>query len=310
LFSENRDVEFIDFGRGYMHYFGHHFRDSYLTAINTNFEGVNTRHAITSKEFAQFERQEISRDHISSLEKALSKIKIGSNDNKKNRVIDTMNQYHSSGKPVFILFAHVFFDVAIEDNSPSFKDMSSWIEETIKYFRDKQALLVLKPHPAEIRKDFPNKAPVETLASFVKDIPRTSNILLLEPDLFTLKELQEKMTVGLIWRSSVALELACHSVPVIIAGKPNYGILNFQYCESRSHYFQCIENYKAITVSQALRSNALRYIYYLETKKNNYLECFKYDVSHNYYYWDEKAFKNYIKHGNSEIKAITARLKV
>ena len=310
LMSDMRDIEFIDFGRGYMHYFGHHFRDSYLTAINTTYENIDSRHAITEREFKQFQNQEISQSHFSSLEKALLRIKSVSTNAKKQQALDKMMQYRKEGKPVFVLFAHVFFDVAIDDQSPSFKNMCVWIAETIKYFRNKDWLLVLKPHPAEIRKDYPRKEPVEKLASFVKDIPRTSNIMLLEPDLLTLKELREHVSVGLIWTSSVALELTCYKVPVIIAGRPNYKILNLLYSKNRSHYFNCIDNYKSIEVGDELKSDALRYIYYLEKNKNNYFDCFRYNFSHNYYYWNRSALKSYLKSGNKEIEALVSKITV
>lgn len=308
LMSDKRDIEFIDFGRGYMHYFGHHFRDSYLTAINTTYDNVDSRHAITEREFKHFKNQKISEDHFSALEKALLRIKSVRTNEKKCQALDKIMQYRKAGKPVFVLFAHVFFDVSIDDQSPSFKDMSSWIAETIKYFRDKDWLLVLKPHPAEIRKDYPRKEPVEKLAEFVKDIPQTPNIMLLEPDLLTLKELREHISVGLIWRSSVALELACHQVPIIIAGQPNYKILNFLYAKNRSHYFNCVDNHESIMVEDNLKSDALRYIYFLEKNKNNYFDCFKYDIKHNYYYWDRMALKTYLKNGNKEIETLVSKI--
>jgi hypothetical protein len=310
LMSDDRDIEFIDFGRGYMHYFGHHFRDSYLTAINTTYENVDSRHAITEREFKKFKNQKISQSHFASLEKGLLRIKSVSTNMKKQQALDKILQYRKEGRPVFVLFAHVFFDVAIEDQSPSFKDMCSWIVATIEYFRNKDWLLVLKPHPAEIRKDHHRKEPAERLASFIKGIPRTSNIMLLEPDLLTLKELREYISVGLIWKSTVAMELACYKVPVIIAGVPNYKILNFLYSKNRSHYFNCIENYKGITVGDELKSDALRYIYYLEKNKNNYFDCFKYNINYNYYYWDRKALRNYLKHGNNEIETLVSKITV
>jgi len=308
LLSDSRDLEYIEIGRGYMQYFGHHFRDSFLSTVNSTYQKLESRHTITKKEFDEFKKHNLSNNIISSLEKALNRMKSVETNEKKLSILKRVNEYRSQKKPVFVLFAHVFFDTGIDDSSISFPDMCTWIVETIKHFYSKDALLLLKPHPSEIKKNFPNKEPNEKLLNFLEDVPLSSNIVLLDPDLFTLNELREHISVGLIWRSSAALELACFKVPVIIAGRPTYNVLNLTYAESRSHYFEWIDNYKYLSVSEELKLDSLKYIHYFEKYKNNYIECIKYDIKHNIYYWDRKALKNYLRNGNREIQLLVSKI--
>jgi hypothetical protein len=61
-------------------------------------------------------------------------------------------------------------------------------------------------------------------------------------------------------------------------------------------------------VEDNLKSDALRYIYFLEKNKNNYFDCFKYNIKHNYYYWDRMALKTYLKHGDKEIETLVSKI--
>ena len=111
--SDNRDIEYIDFARGYMHYFGYHFRDSLFAAINCTYENATDRLVITQKEFNHFKQQPLPQSILSPLEKALAKIKVKSESKQKRDILYEIDQYKSKGRAVFVLFAHVFYDVEI-----------------------------------------------------------------------------------------------------------------------------------------------------------------------------------------------------
>jgi len=91
-------------------------------------------------------------------------------------MINLITDYRSNGKNIFVLFGHLFYDVGVDDSSFSFPDMSTWIRETILYFKDSEDLLLLKPHPVETLKETD-----ETLYSFAKPLISSDNIRILNP---------------------------------------------------------------------------------------------------------------------------------
>jgi len=208
----------------------------------------------------------------------------------------------SQNKKVFVLFTHLFYDTPIYDTSPSFKDMCDWILGTIEFFNKRDDLLLLKPHPVEIRPDEPQKEPNETLASFLDDRVEkiNDNICLLEPRLFAMEEICPHMSCGLIWRSSVGMELAYRRIPCIIAGTPRYISLDLIYPKSKEDYFRLIERAKELKVTKEQALNTARYMYCL---KNKYIHinCLQYDRNSRNMHWNREALQDYLKNGNKNV---------
>ena len=144
--------------------------------------------------------------------------------------------------------------------------MCEWIIETIKYFRGKEDLLLLKPHPAEFLTEQPKRTPNETLASFLRDTELPENILLLDIHQFSIKDLSPFISCGLIWRSSVAMELTFLEMPCIIAGNPIYRILDLSYAKNQEHYFNMIEQSHLTTVAEEQQLDIGTYLSMLDNK--------------------------------------------
>ena len=304
-FVENRDVEFIDIGRGYKHYFGYHFKDCYISIANCTYNKVIDRIVITDEEFDNFDGNELESAELnSSIQKALNKKNTVHSLEGKNEIVDVIKDYRRKSKNIFVLFAHLFYDVPIYDNSQSFNNMCHWISETVQYFKDRDDLLLLKPHPSEIQPEFPEKTPNETLASYIRDEIETDNIILLHPKMFSLSELSGYMTCGLIWRSSVGLELAYLKVPSIIAGTPHYKILNLYYAKSKEQYFHLIENPYLIKISDQQSYDAAKYIYLLENHKLFHIDAIEYDKRQQRYIWNKPAIDRCISRKNQNVHKI------
>ena len=310
--SKDRDVEYIDLARGYMHYFGHHYRkESYVAAANCTRTGGNNRIVICDKEFgALVKKNDDQNEMLASVSEALSanrRATIGSQ--RKNEIIELINGYRSRGQKVFVLFAHLFYDTPMYDESPSFKDMGEWITETVEFFRTRDDLLLLKPHPGEVRPDAPEKEPSETLASFLGDtIDDAENIVLLEPRLFGIEDLYPHLSCGLIWRSSVGMELTFLGVPCIVAGTPPYKVLDLVYAKDKTHYFDLIERVHELRVSDEQVLGVARYIYYLKEYKHFHIDCLRYDPHSRKHYWDRGSLQRYLKKGDEELGALVDKI--
>jgi hypothetical protein len=308
-FSNDRDIEYIALSRGYIAYFGkHHFRESFITCNNLTKEKLSLGIAVNKDQLSAIDTKKINFDALSeSSLKAVNKKVFSKFSNKKNNVISNINNYIKENRKVFVLFTHLFYDVTIDDSSPSFKDMCEWIKLTIDYFEKNGNLLLLKPHPVEIRPDEPKKIPNETLKSFLNNIKLPKNIILLEPNDFSLPELVPYLSCGLIWRSSVGMELTFLEVPTIIAGTPIYRALPLNYPQNQQHYFQMIDNVKSLGVTESQKKEVAKYLYLLE-KKHIHVDSITYDVRSRKILWDRKALEKYLATGDAKIRSIAKKM--
>ena len=70
-------------------------------------------------------------------------------------------------RKVYCLFAHLFFDRPIIDNTNLFNGMPDWVSKIIDIFNESDHILLIKPHVAETF--YPeSKKPQQTLINFLK----------------------------------------------------------------------------------------------------------------------------------------------
>jgi len=307
--SEDRDVEFIELRRGYIYYFGnHHIRDSYITLANLTKTKKPYAFTVSRQEMAAFEASSIDFDKLSKpISNALNKGVYSKPPESQVRVIKLKEEYKSQGKKIFCLFSHLFYDTPVDDNSSAFNGMCEWISETIKYFSRERDLLLIKPHPVEFMKGEPKKTPNETLASFLSDTKLPENIIMLDPHQFTVKDLSPYITCGLIWRSSVAMELTFLEIPNIIAGTPIYNSLDLNYVKDKAHYFQMIAQVQEFKVAEKQKLDVAKYLYLLE---NNHMlvETITYNQKYRKFFWNRDALAAYLQNGDGRITSVVEKM--
>jgi hypothetical protein len=304
-FSENRDIEFIELASGYISYFGqHHLKASYISCSNLTKTKSSSAWVVSKEEFAATDTNNIELDELlKPVSGALEKHAPHQIPDNQMEVIKIVENYRSQGKKIFVLFAHLFYDTPLNDKSSAFDGMGDWIERTVEYFQRKEDLLLIKPHPVEFRKEFPKKTPNETLASFLSDTKLSDNIIVLEPHLFTVRDLSPFISCGLIWRSSVAMELTFLGVPSIIAGNPYFNVLSLNFAKDKQHYFQMIANSHEIDVTDKQKIDVARYLYLIE-RKHVHVDCISYDTKLRKFYWNRNALRKYLKNGDEKIRSV------
>jgi len=310
LLSCNRDVEYIEMGRGYKYYFGqHHPKESFIYCSNLTQTGTETGLAISKQEWAEKDQKKLEFNKLlKPVSNAIEKQSFCKLPSSREKLIKKLENYKSKGNNVFVLFSHVFYDTPVNDKSQSFIGMCEWIMETVKYFYGKKDILLIKPHPAEFLSDQPKRTPNETLASFLGDTELPENILLLDPHHFSVKDLIEFISCGLIWRSSVAMELTFLGIPCIIAGNPVYRVLDLNYAKNKKHYFNMVEQLYSINVTEKQRLDVCKYLYMLENK-HVYIESISYsDVRK--FHWNIKALRKYLKYGDEKVQSVVEDMLV
>lgn len=219
IHQKNKNIQYIDYNRGYQHYWGKHFRDL----------GMSVRNVTKYKE----NRMYVSEGELESEKNKSSSTNINSplpqRENKRN-----ISDYVELGlwSEVFCLYTHVMYDVKIPDYSGEFSGMVDWINEMCKYFKfNKNKLLIIKPHPSEASK-IKSKVPNEKTKDVIEDeYLNCENIVVLPAE--HISGVEENINCGLVWRSSVGLELAIKEIPVVLFGLPDYQYLPFIKCHKK-----------------------------------------------------------------------------
>ncbi len=197
------------------------------------------------------------------------------------------NAAESSAK-LFGLFSNISWDAYMFRNSnTSFENMVEWVNDNIKYFsKRKDAFVIIKAHPSEDYFDVPEKYRLKNCIS--KDLP--DNILFLNEKANVKPEILYKyLDIGLIYTSTVSLEMALKKIPVISAGSGgHYSNKGFTLDpENKTEYFDFIEKLNSGELTYNPDTDmAKKYLYFRffrEALKNNLLRVEKYNIKEYYF---------------------------
>lgn len=127
-------------------------------------------------------------------------------------------------RPIATLFTNVLFDTAVQNREVAFRDVFDWLDSTIRQFAANPGWqLVIRVHPSEVRDV--NRESLEPVAQWIGErfpsLPDHIKIVPPESDLssYTLINLSR---VGLVYSSTIGLEMALVGKPVIMAGEHHY----------------------------------------------------------------------------------------
>jgi len=134
-------------------------------------------------------------------------------------------------KPTVLLAANVIWDLAALNREVQFADMVDWACQTIEFFRgypDWQ--LIIKPHPGELNKNLP--ATRQLLADEIaKRIPLLPpNVVVCSPlTKLSVYDIIPHVRFGLVFTSTVGLEMACRGMAVVTGGISVYHNMGFTF---------------------------------------------------------------------------------
>jgi hypothetical protein len=148
---------------------------------------------------------------------------------------DTDDFYRTLGldpdRPIVAAFTNILWDSAVLDRHRAFSSMTEWLAALVKYAAcNPQCQFVIRIHPAEIRLEM--RETRQRVADFLQaNFPvLPSNVHIIPPDSplssYTLMRLSQ---VGLVYTSTVGLEMALQGKPVIVAGQTHYADKGFTY---------------------------------------------------------------------------------
>ncbi len=123
-------------------------------------------------------------------------------------------------KPVVLLCTNVVADSLALDRQMFTEGMADWLETTVQHFADlPQAQLVVRVHPGELKGA--GHPSVEIVRQAAPDLPDHVVVVPPESELNTY-DLIELAQLGLVYTTTVGMEMAMSGVPVIVAGATHY----------------------------------------------------------------------------------------
>jgi hypothetical protein len=165
------------------------------------------------------------------------------------------------------LFSNIVWDASQQGSHVVFNNPFSWILSTIETVSEQDDIhLVIKPHPAEAIRPTNDKVG-EWVEAKVTPIP--NNVTLLEADTdVSPYELMAELDVGLVYNSTLGLEMAYEGLPVVLAGDAHYRRYGLAFePETTSEYLSLLENPDDIEVSDEMQRLARRYAYFFFFEK-------------------------------------------
>ncbi|TEU13608.1 MAG: hypothetical protein E3J21_18185 [Anaerolineales bacterium] len=134
-------------------------------------------------------------------------------------------------RPIIAAFTNILWDSAVLGRHRAFSSMTEWLAALVEHaVRNPQHQLVIRIHPAEIRLEM--RETRQRVADFLQaNFPvLPPNVHIIPPDSplssYTLMRLSQ---VGLVYTSTVGLEMALQDKPVIVAGQTHYADKGFTY---------------------------------------------------------------------------------
>lgn len=173
-----------------------------------------------------------------------------------------------------VLFTNLNFDTTVIGRNPVFDSMQNWIDEVIEYWiaQDIKTKLIIRIHPAELKLV---TASEDFVAPKIKNkIKGKENIILFEAtdevDSYTLIE---NMKFGLIYSSTIGLEIAYYGKNCLIGGDAFYKNQNFVIpSENKNDYFEKLKNLLFMPlVAIENKNDILRFIHFIYFERVNWL---------------------------------------
>ncbi|MFN7036505.1 MAG: hypothetical protein ACK4SN_09070 [Bellilinea sp.] len=167
-------------------------------------------------------------------------------------------------RPVVLLATNVLGDSLTLGRQVFSKSMAEWISRTVQYFIGRPDVqLVIRVHPGEVLTHG------QSMADVVQEVlPRLpENIRLIRAsDEINTYDLMEVADVGLVYTTTVGLEMAMMGLPVVVAGQTHYRERGFTYDpDSWVTYFKLLghilENPAEYRLSREQVNQAWQYAY-------------------------------------------------
>lgn len=166
-------------------------------------------------------------------------------------------------RPLVGLFTNLLWDASLTPEATVYDDVFRWISDTIDALGGRDDVhLVLKTHPAE-GKLGTRESVTEWVTENYPSLP--DNVTLLEPDTeINTYRLIDDLSAGIVYNSTVGLEMAYEGVPVVVGGQTHYRGFGFTYDpETKDEYRSRLSAISELQADSTMQKRARRYAHML-----------------------------------------------
>jgi hypothetical protein len=165
------------------------------------------------------------------------------------------------------MFTNLIWDDSLAFDSDELPGYFEWVDTTIEHFANQpEQGLIIKTHPAE-----EVHGTNERIGDYVRaeHSPLPDNILLLDPD--TDRDtyaIASEVDTGIVYNSTVGLEMAYLETPVVVAGVTHYRDHGFTFdANSESEYLDLLSSHESLSMTDEMTQRAERYAHLIFIKK-------------------------------------------
>lgn len=320
--GDPRDFFCIHATNGYENYFANFSRPYSMKAGLRNVTAhpeLRTASFPVPKDFTAWyeDRKAFGADNLASVE-AVTKVRRAAREAPEPppealAFKERVRNWKAEGGHVACLFGKVVCDLgAPTDGGPAHANMKDWINHTVESVRGSNTLLLIKPHPHELRDEIATFL-TERLTDLIDgDLP--ANVIVAHPDWFDLSDITELVDLGVIYNGTTAIELGLVRVPAVLCS--NFAPIDYPIGHAvprdREHYRRLLRFEEEAAVSEDLAERAATWIHYMSGERlavpyryhfrplTNKLEASP--------HWFEDDIVRYLAEGDPHVAALAERI--
>lgn len=172
-----------------------------------------------------------------------------------------------SQKNIVVLFTNSIWDSAVVAEDTIFENIFNWITISIEHYRyQRDTQLVIRVHPVEVRiaKQQQTRDRVDDYVR--RNFTNLSNVRIIPPESsaspYTLAEMAK---LGLVYNSTIGLEMALRGKPVIVASNAHYAGTEFVYTpKNRDEYLRLLDQPLPALPNQVMYTERYSYMFFFE----------------------------------------------
>jgi hypothetical protein len=177
-----------------------------------------------------------------------------------NRILE----WRQLGGKVACLFGKVVCDSSVPfDGGPAHANMKDWLNHAIESVRDSNTLLLIKPHPHEIRNEI-GLFMTEHFPDLIDcDLP--DNVILLGHRWFDVHDLVGLIDLGVVYNGTSAVELGVLDIPCVLSGHfaPIDHPIGHAVPQSRDHFRRLLRFEEKAIVAPDLKGRAAAWLSFM-----------------------------------------------
>lgn len=203
-------------------------------------------------------------------------------------------------KDYVVLFTNLNFDTAVLGRNPIFDSLKAWINEIVDFWiinKPKQ-LLVIRVHPAEAKLVKPTNDFIGVYLNEMREKIEGENIkVYTSTDEVSSYELIKYMKLGLVYSSTIGIEIAYNNKPCLLAGDAFYKDQSFVIKpESKVDYFKKLNQILSdLEFSHDINQEILlKFIYFIYFERVKRLDGINIDHKMQYSTFNFKSVEEFI----------------